>query len=232
MGHHTQQFLSHYRDLLVHGPGILVWGLAFLAGAVGCLVCPFTLPTALGLSGLTGVEATSNRSSSRKLIHAFVAGLVLAITILGGVAGYVTHDLIRHIRPAWSLLLVALALSAAFVLFRTLRSTASHQVFLTRYGFGAAFVAGMIYSVGTPLAGLLLVLVMATANHRPEYGMLLAFGFGLGRALPFWVTATFVGRLAHRSCSTERWSRRLRLVGGILLLGVAGYYLWLSRVLL
>jgi cytochrome c-type biogenesis protein len=82
---------------------------------------------------------------------------------------------------------------------------------------------GFIFSLGTSAAPLLVLLTVSAAQARAEYGLLLAFAFGIGRGLPFLIVGLFAG-LIMRFASLARWRRPLQIVSGAALLTVAGYY--------
>jgi len=94
---------------------------------------------------------------------------------------------------------------------------------LRRPGISGAFVYGFIFSLGTSAAPLLVLLTVSAAQARAEYGLLLAFAFGLGRGLPFLIVGLFAG-LIMRLASLARWRRPLQIVSGGALLTVAVYY--------
>jgi cytochrome c-type biogenesis protein len=58
-----------------------------------------------------------------------------------------------------------------------------------------SFLYGFIFSLGTSAAPLLLLLTVAAAQARPEYGFILALAFGIGRGLPFLLAGIFAGLL-------------------------------------
>ena len=86
-----------------------------------------------------------------------------------------------------------------------------------------AFQYGFIFSPRTSAAPLLVLLTLSAAQARAEYGVLLAFAFGVGRGLPFLIVGLFAG-LMMRCASLARWRRPLQIVSGCALLTVAVYY--------
>ena len=81
----------------------------------------------------------------------------------------------------------------------------------------------MVFSLGTSVAPLLLLLTVSTAHRSPESGFLLALTFGIGRGLPFLIAgviASAVARLAHLS----RWRRPIQVASGCALLAVSAHY--------
>ena len=72
-------------------------------------------------------------------------------------------------------------------------------------------------------APLLLLLTVSAAQARAEYGLVLAFAFGLGRGLPFLIAGLFAG-LMMRFVSLAGWRRPMQIVSGCALLIVSVYY--------
>ena len=232
MGHRLQSFLNHHAALF-HGTGIGILGLALVAGMVGCFLCPFTLPTAVGLAGVSGAKRAEDFKTALLLPSAFSVGLIGALTAFGILAGEIGHRFSKEFRPYWPLVLALIAVSAAVVLIRrnpTEHAESCENAFLGRKGIGGALVAGAVFSMGTPLAGLLLVLSVASSEESPTYATLVAFMFAVGRALPFWLAGTFSGLFVPKACSRIKTSR-IRNVTVFFLFGVAAYYLFLSRSL-
>jgi len=67
------------------------------------------------------------------------------------------------------------------------------------------------------------LLTVAAAKAHAEYGLLLAFAFGVGRGLPFLVVGLSAG-LLMRFAALSRRRRPLQIVRGCALLVVAAYY--------
>ena len=232
MGHRLQAFLDHHAALL-QGTGVGVLGLALVAGMVGCFLCPFTLPTAVGLAGVSGAKRAESFKTALLLPSAFSVGLIGALTAFGILAGEIGHRFSKEFRPYWPLALALMAVSAAVVLIwrnRTEQAESCENAFPGRKGIGGALVAGAVFSMGTPLAGLFLLLSVASSEESSTYATWVAFMFAVGRALPFWITGTFSSLFIPKICSRIRTSR-IRNVTVFFLFGVAAYYLFLSRAL-
>ncbi|MCI0403370.1 MAG: thiol:disulfide interchange protein, partial [Acidobacteria bacterium] len=84
---------------------------------------------------------------------------------------------------------------------------------------------GFVFSLGTSAAPLLLLLTVVAAQARPEYGLLLAFAFGLGRGLPFLLIGVLAGAVM-RLVRFTAWRGALQVVSGCALLVVGLYYAW------
>jgi cytochrome c-type biogenesis protein len=231
MGHRLQTFLGHHTALLHGGMGIGILGLAFVAGMVGCFLCPFTLPTAVGLAGISGARGKEDFKTALLLPTAFSVGLIGTLTAFGILAGEIGYRFSKEIRPYWPLALALLAILAAVVLLgrhRTEYARSCENSFPPRKEIGGTLASGAVFSVGTPLAGLFLVLSLASSGKSPAYATLIAFMFAMGRALPFWLAGTFSGLFVPKACSRIRTSR-IRMATVFSLFVVAAWYLWLSK---
>lgn len=94
---------------------------------------------------------------------------------------------------------------------------------LRRPGLAGAFGYGFVFSLGTSVAPLLLLLTVSAAQGRAAYGFLLAFTFGLGRGLPFLLAGLIASAMA-RFAQLGRWRRAVEVVSGCALLVVSAYY--------
>jgi cytochrome c-type biogenesis protein len=92
-----------------------------------------------------------------------------------------------------------------------------------RPGVLGTFGYGLVFSIGTSVAPLLLLLTITAAQGKAQHGVLLAFVFGLGRGLPF----LFAGMAGSAIVGWTRlglWSRSIQLVSGAALLILGVYY--------
>jgi cytochrome c-type biogenesis protein len=154
---------------------------------------------------------------------AFFVGIVVNLTLLGAVAGRLGAILTESFGRYWTLGMAAFSLVAALVALWGPRLKVQRLADLRRPGISGAFMYGFIFSLGTSAAPLLVLLTVSAAQARVEYGLLLAFAFGIGRGLPFLIVGLFAG-LIMRFASLARWRRPLQIVSGAALLTVAGYY--------
>lgn len=92
-----------------------------------------------------------------------------------------------------------------------------------RPGIFGAFAYGLVFSIGTSVASLLLLLAVAALDGYPGRGILLAPVLGLGRSLPFLVAGMAGGAVA-RLARLGLWSHPLQIVSGAALLMVSAYY--------
>jgi len=206
------------------GHGLFVGlGISFFAGIVAGAVCPCTLPVGLGMASVAGASEVHSRRQGLKIAAAFFAGIVINLTLLGTVAGRLGALATESFGRYWALAMALLSLLAAVVAFRGLRLTVDQLESFRRPGLAGAFGYGFVFSLGTSVAPLLLLLAVLAAQGRAAYGFLLAFTFGLGRGLPFLLAGLIASAVA-RFTQLARWRRAVELVSGCALLVVSAYY--------
>lgn len=205
-----------------HGLSIAL-GVSFLAGIVASAVCPCTLPVGLGIAGAAGASEVQARKQGLKVAAAFFAGIVINLTVLGALAGRLGLFATESFGRYWALVMAILSLVAAAVAFWGPRLRVSQLEALRRPGLVGTFAYGFVFSLGTSVAPLLLLLAVSAANGRPEYGFLLAFTFGLGRGIPFLVAGLIASAVMHFT-ALGHWRRAIQVVSGFALLFVSGYY--------
>lgn len=202
---------------------VWAYGVALVAGLVSSAVCPCTLPVGLGVAGVAGASESRLERSGLLVAVSFFAGIVVNLTFLGAVAGRLGAVLTESFGRYWALGMAVVSLAAAVAAFYGPRLTASELKALRKPGLLGAFGYGFIFSLGTSAASLFLLLTVAAAQGSPEYGLLLAFAFGLGRGLPFLLAGLFAG-LVLRLARVSTWQRGIRLASGAALLFVSFYY--------
>ena len=215
-------FLERYAFSLPHGSAWAVI-VAVLAGVVASGVCPCTVPVGLGVAGVVGSSAKEDRRSGFLIALAFFSGIVINLVILGTIAGRIGAILTESFGRYWALGMAAASLIAAIVAFTGPRLRVKKLASLRRPGLAGTFLYGFIFSLGTSAAPLLLLLTVAAAQARPEYGFILALAFGIGRGLPFLLAGLFSGTLMQFT-RLGLWSRAVHVVSGCALLFVSIYY--------
>ena len=217
-----EDFLRSFGTWLPHASGgaFLV---AIVAGVLASAVCPCTLPVGIGVATAAGGSESQERRSGLLIALAFFVGIVVNLTLLGAVAGRLGAILTDSFGRYWALAMAAFSLVAAIVAFWGPRVNGQRLADLRRPGISGAFVYGFIFSLGTSAAPLLVLLTVSAAQARAEYGLLLAFAFGVGRGLPFLIVGLFAG-LIMRFALLARWRRPVQIVSGCALLVVAMYY--------
>lgn len=203
------------------GPAAL-W-IGFLAGVLASAVCPCTLPVGLGLASVAGASEAGSRRAGLQVAGAFFAGIVLSLAALGSAVGHLGALATEAFGRNWALLMAVVSLAAALLAFWWPRLRTRALTAWRRPGLLGAFAYGLVFSVGTSVAPLLLLLTVAAAEGRTGRGVVLALAFGLGRGLPF-LAAGAAGSAVTRLARLGVWGRALQLLSGAALLLVSAYY--------
>lgn len=215
-------------SLNVIGPGLEsgilpALGTTFLAGILASAVCPCTLPVGLGVAGVAGASEAQTHNSGMAIAVAFFIGIVASLTGLGLAAGQLSALATEAFGRTWALVMAGLSLLGALVAFMWPRMRIERLTTWRQPGIVGAFSYGLVFSVGTSVAPLLLLLAVAAGAQAPQHALLLAFVFGLGRGLPF-LLAGAAGSTLTRFTRLGVWGRAIQVVSGIALLFVAWYY--------
>lgn len=211
--------------------------LALVAGVVS-FSAPCSLPLLPGfvgyLSGLpgggTGPDHGSRRSRTTPAALLFVLGFATVFTAMGATASALGAVLLRNL-PMLDVLagtfivvmgLITMGLIQIPVLQRQWRLD------LHRFGRGrtGALSLGAAFALGwTPCVGPVLASILATAagSGTVTRGALLLFAYSVGLGVPFVLLAGWLGRGGERLGWLRRHSRRIEVLGGVVLvvMGVA-----------
>lgn len=217
-----EDFLQRFGTALPHAGGAALV-VAIIAGILASAVCPCTVPVGIGVATAAGGTETEERRAGLRIAIAFFGGIVMNLTILGALAGSLGGFLSESFGRYWTFVMAVLSLAAGVLAFLGPRLKAHRLAALRRPGVGGAFAYGFVFSLGTSAAPLLFLLTVSAAQARAEYGLLLAFAFGVGRGLPFLLVGLFAG-LLMRFAGLSRWRRPLQIVSGCALLTVSAYY--------
>ena len=144
-------------------------------------------PAGLGVAGLAGVSENSERHGGLHIATAFFAAIVLSLTVLGAFASQIGALATEAFGRGWAAVMALLSLAAAVVAWRWPRMKNSALTAWRRPGVLGTFGYGLVFSIGTSVAPLLVLLALTAGHAEAKYGVLLAFVFGLGRGLPFLV---------------------------------------------
>ena len=215
-------FLRGFGSGLGHGLFVAL-GVSFLAGIMASAVCPCTLPVGLGMASVSGASEADGHRQGLKVASAFFAGIVLNLTLLGAVTGRLGALATESFGRAWALAMAVVSLFAAAAAFRAPRLRVRQLEALRRPGLAGAFGYGFVFSLGTSVAPLLLLLTVSTANGLPGYGLLLALAFGAGRGLPF-LLAGLIASLITEFAGLARWRGPIEVLSGCVLLAISAYY--------
>lgn len=218
-----EKFVQQFSHALADG-SVFSFFIAALAGIVSTGVCPCTLPVGLGIAGL--VSSNSERKSNRGFMIAlgFFFGIVVSLSLLGALAGKLGIFFTEKFGQSWALSMAVISVVAAVLAFYGPRIAVTKLAAIRRPGIGGSFVYGLVFSLGTSAAPLLLLLSVATAIANPIYGFILALAFGIGRGLPFLIVGAFAGAVTKFAQLT--WLRKsIQIVSGLALLFVSYYYI-------
>ncbi len=217
-----EEFLRRFGSVLA---GHSFWGLGIvlMAGIVASAVCPCTLPVGLGIAGMAGASESKSRRTGFMIAIAFFLGIVVNLVIVGALVGRVGALLTETFGRYWSLAMAVMSLGAAVVAFRGTRLRVDQLGALRRPGLAGAFLYGFVFSLGTSVAPLLLLLTFVAAQRSSENGFVLAFAFGLGRGLPFLLVGLFAGAVM-RLARVTLWRRAIEVISACALLFVSIYY--------
>ena len=218
-----EQFVQQFSQALSHGS---FYSLLIAAGAglITTGVCPCTLPVGLGIAGLVSSNTENKTNRGFMIALGFFFGIVVCLSLLGALAGRLGIFLTERFGQYWAMSMAVISAAAAVLAFYGPRLTVSKLAALRRPGIGGSFFYGLVFSLGTSAAPLLLLLSVAAATANPIYGFILALVFAIGRGLPFLILSAFAGAVTKFAQLT--WLRRsIQIVSGLALLYVCYYYL-------
>ncbi|MBI4558679.1 MAG: thiol:disulfide interchange protein [Candidatus Hydrogenedentes bacterium] len=217
------EFLRQFGSGLDQGFSLLGLGVVFLGGIVASAMCPCTLPVGLGMASAAGAYEAESRRSGWKIATAFFAGIVINLTLLGALAGRLGVLATESFGRYWALGMAILSLAAAVFAFWGPRLKVSQLEGWRKPGLTGAFGYGFVFSLGTSVAPLILLLTVSAAMGSPAQGLLLAFTFGVGRGFPF-LLAGVIGSAITGFTRLGAWRRTIQVVSGCALLVVSVYY--------
>ena len=218
-----EAFLERFGPILAHG-SLLIFGVAILGGIMASTVCPCTLPVGLGIAGVVGGAESRSKRSGFLIALAFFTGIVVNLTILGALAGRLGAVLTESFGRYWALGMAVVSLIAAVAAFWGPSLSIEQLSSLRKPGMFGSFLYGFIFSLGTSAAPLLLLFTVAATTARPEFGIPLAFAFGIGRGLPFLLVGLFAGMLMRFS-RLGSCRRAIQVISGSALVFVSVYYI-------
>lgn len=207
------------------------FAITFLGGIFASAVCPCTLPVGLGVAGFAGAAEAKARRSGLQIAAAFFAAIVASVTVLGALVGRLGALATESFGRNWSLAMAGVSFAAAFLALWWPRMKIDRLTAWRRPGVVGAFGYGLVFSLGTSVAPLLLLLTIVTAAGQTQLGLALAFAFGLGRGLPF-LLAGLAGSALTGLTRLGVWSRTIQLVSAAALFFVGAYYVTLFVELL
>ena len=225
---------------------VAVGSLAFVAGLVS-FTAPCTLPLLPGyVSYVSGLESPVDGGRRGVWMGAglFVAGFTLTFTAMGATASAVGWFLASRgasLNVVSGVLIAVMGLTLMGVLrLPGLQRERRWDLSRIARGPGGALPLGVAFALGwTPCIGPVLAGILATAATETsiQRGAVLLLLYALGLALPFLWLAGAVSRGHARLAWLRRNSRRIEVVGGVLLVGMGvavatgGWTVLMSRML-
>jgi cytochrome c-type biogenesis protein len=208
---------------------ISITSTSFLLGLLAT-TSPCVLPLYPGflayLSGQTEIRVGKQQYFLGLFVLAGVLTMMLALGGLIALLAVPIGSILAYIIPLADLLI--LFLGVLLLLDRNpFKSLPQIQVPILRHPFLNAYVYGLLYGpIALPCSGPLVVGIFALSFTAGEaFSKLWIFlWFGLGFGIPLFVLSLFSGALQRQLTTLfARHSRVVNIIGGLLLMGVAGY---------
>lgn len=217
-----EKFIEEFNQVLTDGSFTSLM-IAGLAGIISTGICPCTLPVGLGIAGLVSSNTENKTNTGFKIALAFFSGIIISLALLGTLAGKLGIFLTESFGQYWALSMALFSAIASIIAFYGPKINVTRLVAIRRPGVGGSFMYGLIFSLGTSAAPLLLLLSVATAKANPLFGFMLALFFGIGRGLPFLIVSVFASAITKFAQLT--WLRKsIQIASGISLLFACYYY--------
>lgn len=220
--------------------GAAAFGVAFLGGLVagfGPCVLPM-LPAVFGyVTGHVADAGLPRGSAWRRglaLSATFVLGMALLFAGVGAAAGAIGHAIMVGAWAYYAVAAICVALGLQMLGMIHIRFDALNRFLPMKRpkarGFAGAFLFGILFGVvaspcSTPI--LAAIATIAAARGSATQGALLLFVYGLGKGVPLMLLGLASGSLALMK-SFSPAAGVLTKIGGLALLGAAGYLVWLA----
>lgn len=214
------------------GPVLLAVGAAFAGGVLaGLSPCVYPMLPIVSAYVVSRTAAEKTRPRSFLLSLAYVMGMAAVYSLLGMIAALTGSMFGRVSTSPWALLVVAIIL-VLFAL-NILEVIPFPARFSDRNwepaagGVSGAFLLGAASGlVASPCTTPVLfgLLTFVATSHSVFYGAVLLFAFSMGMGILLIVVGTCSG-LAARLPRPGRWMVTVKKVLGLVMLGLAGYYL-------
>jgi cytochrome c-type biogenesis protein len=182
------------------------------------------------LAYLSGGQEGFGRPGGRYFLGFFVlAGVLTMMLVLGGLLALLSVSVgsaLRIVIPLADLLILALGILLIFNI-NLFKSLPQVRVPAISHPFVNAFIYGLLYApIALPCSGPLVVGIFALSLTAAEAAskLWIFLWFGLGFGLPL-LAISFLAGAAQRWITRffARHNRLVNLVGGLLLVGVAGF---------
>ncbi len=220
--------------------GLAAFGVAFLGGLVagfGPCVLPM-LPAVFGyVTGHVADAELPHGSAWRRglaLSATFVLGMALLFAGIGAAAGAIGHAIMIGAWGYYAAAGICVVLGLQMLGLINVRFDALNRFLPTARpkgrGFVGAFLFGILFGIvaspcSTPI--LAAIATIAATRGSAAQGAALLFVYGLGKGTPLLLLGVASGSLALMR-SFSRATGVLTKIGGVALLGAAGYLIWLA----
>lgn len=227
-----EQWINQVGPELIRSFSLLGYGLVFLAGIVTSIT-----PCNVSMIPIIIAHVSSLKAGRREgfaLSVFFTLGtattfmlLGLVIASIGGIFG--TSQSLIYYFVAGICTVIALNLLGLIPLNFSFGYGLTDKVG-SRKGPVGSYILGLVMGLagsqcGTPV--LLAILSLAMANGQWLYGATLLFVYALGRGVPIVIIGTFTGLITHME-TFARWSDLMNKLAGVMLIMVAGYFVWIA----
>ncbi len=200
-----------------------------LASAVASACC--TLPLIGAIAGYSGARTDKDRRTKLLAALFFMLGTILALVILGSVAGMVGQAAQNVMGKYWKVFAGLIAIFVGLGALKLLPFKLPTKTVIENsrpQGLLGAAVFGLIMGGGVCVAslacnpGIFIILGVAVLQGHTLWGMLIMVAYAVGFSLPLTaiVLGVSFGKAAIKAQKTEK---AIRTAGGVLLL-VAGFY--------
>jgi cytochrome c-type biogenesis protein len=212
---------------------LLGYVLVFLGGVITSLG-PCNLATIPLIVGFVGGSHDISRRRSFALSLAFAIGLAITFMALG-IAAALLGGLIGINQRWWYYVVAGICFLIGLQMIGVLSLSIPSWFGKLRErvglkGIPGALVLGLVSGLvasqcATPVLAAILTYVMA--KGALAYGAVLLFVYAMGRGVPVVLAGTFTGALKEMQ-SLNRWSGAIEKVGGVIVLAVGFYFLWIA----
>lgn len=217
-----EKFIEQFNHTLGNGSFFSLL-LAALAGIISTGVCPCTLPVGFGLAGFVSTNTEIKTNKGYITAIAFFCGIVVCLSLLGAIAGKLGIFLSETFGQYWSFSMALISGIAAIIAFYGPRLKVIRLTYLRKPNIVGSFVYGLIFSLGTSAAPLLILLSVTAAKANPLFGFSLALFFGIGRGFPFLIVSVFASAVTKFEQLTLL-RKGIQIISGLALLYVSYYY--------
>lgn len=168
-----------------------------------------------------GGERTTGKTLKGAL--GFVTGFTVVFVILGALAGTVGIFLREYqtaVNVVSGLIVILFGLNFLGVFKLNLFNGSNRSVNTDNMGFGAAFLFGIIFSVGwTPCVGAFLgsALMLASQQAHITEGMLMLLAYSMGLGIPFIISAVLINYLKSAFNWIKKNYRIINIISGTML---------------